>query len=276
MSLSLAVAGMFKNEARALAEWVEHYLGHGADHVILIDDGSTDGGPALLAPYVARGVVTLLTVTPDAQNDDVRAKGRQSRLYERLLRPLLGRWDWVAVLDLDEFLYVPGELDTRRALARVGPDVSQVLVDWVHFGSNGHVAQPPSIVGGFTRRARLTTRTDQYYSYKAIVRSRALVAMGIHRHDVTGATACLSWSAMGADEAAGARTRDGEALLFLINHYSVQSEAYWRDVKMTRGDADRWHTPTARDMAWFRAYDRNEADDFALRDANAAAGLLPA
>ena len=253
---TLAVAAVFKNEAHALVEWVEHYLGHGADHIYLIDDGSTDGGPARLAPYLENGTVTLM------RNDVIDdAKGRQARVYERLLRPHVARWDWFATLDLDEFLYAPGELDTRVALGRVAPDVSQVLVDWVHFGSSGHVAQPPSIVAGFTRRAFLTTRTSEYYSYKSIVRPSALLMFDVHRHAVSGGTACLSWSAMGAD----AR--------FLLNHYSIQSEDYWRDVKMTRGDVNRWHPTAARDMAWFRAYDRNEEDDVALRDANAAAGI---
>lgn len=272
---TFAVAGLFKNEAHALVEWVEHYLGHGADHLILIDDGSTDGGPARLVPFVARGVVTLLTVTPDANNDDVNAKGRQTRIYESLLRPLVSRWDWFAALDLDEFLYVPGVLDTRRALACVDPTVSQILVDWVHFGSNGHVTQPSSIVAGFTRRAFLTTHTDQYYSFKSLVRTSALVALGIHRHEVRGPTVRISWSSLGADEGSGARTSctAENTIMFLINHYSIQSEEYWRDVKMTRGDVNRWHTPVARDMAWFHAFDRNETDDYALRNINEAAGI---
>lgn len=256
MAPSFAVGAVFKNEAHALVEWVEHYLGHGADHLVLVDDGSTDDFRARLAPYVERGAVTLLS--NDARDD---AKGRQARVAERMLRPLCARWEWFAVLDLDEFLYCPGALDTRERLAEVGANVDQVLVDWVHFGSNGHVAQPPSIVAGFTRRAALTTNTPDYYSYKAIVRTRALIAFDVHRHAVQGDTACLSWSALGD----GAR--------FLINHYSIQSEAYWRDVKMTRGDVNRWHPTEARDMAWFRAYDRNEEDDLALCHANAAAGI---
>ena len=278
-ALTFAVGAVFKNEAHALVEWVEHYLGHGAQHLVLIDDDSTDGGPARLAPYVERGVVTLLSVN-DAERHDA-SRGRQTRIYDRLLLgpdALVRRWDWFAMLDLDEFLYAHdavGVINLRDALFRVAkpnPSVAQIGVDWVHFGSNGHVKQPPSIVAGFTRRARLTTHTDKYYSYKSIVRTNALVAFDVHQHAVRGQTRRVSWSVMGDVEREGGASTTGiafplsEGVCFLINHYSLQSEEYWRTVKMTRGDVNRWHATEARDMQWFRDYDINEVDDYALRD----------
>jgi len=131
-----------------------------------------------------------------------------------------------------------------------------VLVDWVHFGSNGYKTQPLSVVESFTKRARLTTNTPKYYSYKSIFQTDNFTEFGVHKNVIKGNTQTMSWSNPSATPQ------------FHINHYSIQSEEYWRNVKMTRGDVNRWHSTQARNIEWFKEYDLNEEDDFTLRDQN--------
>ena len=37
-----SIGAVFKNEAHALDEWIQHYLMRGVDHIYLINDFSTD------------------------------------------------------------------------------------------------------------------------------------------------------------------------------------------------------------------------------------------
>jgi hypothetical protein len=46
------------------------------------------------------------------------------------------------------------------------------------------------------------------------------------------------------------------------------SEEYWQKVKMERGDADCWHSDTARNMDYFKCWDINIETDMRLYDQN--------
>jgi len=256
-----SVGACFKNEAHILVEWVEHYLAHGAEHIYLVNDGSTDNYEDILKLYIIQGVVTL--IENDIKWDSSQGSGRQTAICSRHIVPHMLHSKWFAFLDLDEFLYCPSGPDDITVALDKCEDVAQILVDWVHFGSNGHKEQPPSVVEGFTRRAFLTTSTDKYYSYKAIVQSTMFLEYGIHGCNVTGKTMRMSWS----------NTVNNLSPQFVINHYSIQSEAYWMSVKMVRGDINRWHKTEARNLEWFHDFDRNEEDDTTLRDANERLGV---
>ena len=58
----------------------------------------------------------------------------------------------VAMIDLDEFLYSPIEVDVRKILKQHEP-LALVGLNWVWFGSNGYEKQPASVISSFTRRA---------------------------------------------------------------------------------------------------------------------------
>ena len=55
----LCALAMFKDEGQVLPEWLEHHVAHGVEHFYLVDDVSTDTSKEILAPYIAKGLVTL-------------------------------------------------------------------------------------------------------------------------------------------------------------------------------------------------------------------------
>ncbi|MEQ8335540.1 glycosyltransferase family 92 protein [Nisaea sp.] len=90
----LAVCAIFRDEARYLAEWLTHYELQGVEHFYLYDDQSTDHPEKVLAPWVARGMVTL---------EPVRwASRRQAHAYSHCIRMRRKEAHWIGFFDIDE------------------------------------------------------------------------------------------------------------------------------------------------------------------------------
>lgn len=231
----LGLLAIFKNESVALQQWLEHYRAEGVDRFFLIDNASTDQFMPILEPYLAQGIVQLV--------HDPR-RHAQRAAYNDAFLPRRTEVDWLIVADLDEFLYSrPGRGTSLKAyLAALGDKVGQVRVPWTLFGSAGHVQQPPSIVHGFTYRARKRGPEHKY-----IVRTAVLQALSVHEAEI----------------APGFRTIT-ESRRLQLNHYAIQSYEWFMKVKRTRGDAVNAKYDTTRDEAYFRRYDLNDVRDVEL------------
>jgi hypothetical protein len=247
MVMSLAVVAIFKNESAVMREWLDHYLREGASHFFLIDNGSTDQYLPLMQPYISRGVLDLVC------DDKLHA---QEELYNKHFLGRCRRYDWVLVCDLDEFVYA------RRQFSRISdylfslsPGVGQVFVQWKMFGSSGYVEQPASAVQAFTRRSNYdkssgyqgveTIRGVRRSLTKSIVRTRCLLRLGIHGShiaSVPGVVEITSQSTLTPllrpDTIFQPIDEDIlESSCLHLNHYAIQSEDWFRQVKMTRGSA---------------------------------------
>lgn len=250
------IGGIFKNEAHILKEWLEHYFYHGVEHIYLINDNSTDDFYHILKPYIDEKRVTLYNHT-----DDRKVVGIQDYKYNLYFQKHLKDTYWFGILDLDEFLYSPLDIDIKNILKRYESE-NQLFVNWVHFGSNGHIKQPDLVVPNFIYRGEYNSKKNgpdgRYNSYKAIVKTNASVKLGIHRHLYNS-------------------SYDGKNVSFnmsdtplLINHYAIQSKEFWCNVKMTRGDVNYWYDACKweRDMALFVEMDNNEIRDERLKIQN--------
>jgi len=243
------VCSIFKNESHILDEWISHYLFHGVDHIYLVNDFSTDSYLEIIEKYADH--VTLF------QNDIVtREVGRQTQIYSKYFTPLLPTAKWMSILDLDEFLYSPETIDIKQVLLEYS-EYAQIVVDWVHFGSNNHVMQPNSVVEGFTMRAlsRESVRNVRYYGYKSIFKTACLQSFNIHTSNVDGEDL---------------RIIDTDAAKLLINHYNTQSLDFFINVKGTRGDVNNWfdYMNMQRNKELFEEFDVNDFEDLRLYNQN--------
>jgi hypothetical protein len=282
--------GIFKDEARGLREWVEHYAWQGADAILLLDNGSRDDWRAALRGLAARlggaGVELAVLSAP--------ARHAQERHYNELALPWLEARgvEFAAVVDIDEFLFVGedggggvggGATLKSAALAAFaagagGAQAAQLTCPFHHFGSGGFEKQPRSVRACFTQRSASTSAPAHG---KSVVRLADLEKFRIHVHEVAGAGAGANSSVGGgAASAAGAADTDAGPPPgacprgLLLFHYKTQSREYWREVKMPRGDASALHYEAARDWGFFERDDRagNAERDSRLRDAVLARG----
>jgi hypothetical protein len=239
---------MFRNEERALPEWIEHYLLHGAEHFYLIDDNSTDGSSRVVQPYVEKGLVTLF------HEDHPRYLGRQRNLYNKYILPHIDETHWLLIVDLDEFVWSPRSIDLRAVLAEMD-HIAMIQMIHTLFGSNGHVATPENgIVAAYTRRAR-NSPTREPGNFKYFVNSTRANFSSLNVHYAT----------FTAKEGREAPFYIMDETWFVLNHYCCQSQDFWRETKCSRGDADNYRV---RIMEDFAKYDLNDVEDTRLLEQN--------
>jgi len=237
------IGAVFKNEAHIMKEWIEHYLYHGVEHIYLINDNSNDHFLDILQPYIDKKMVSLYNNTLVYER-----VGRQTILYNHFFQRHLKETKWFGIVDLDEFMYSPQEIDIKKIL-RNYENEKQLQINWVHFGSSGHIKQPDNVVRNFVYRGEYNSSTNgpngRYNSYKSIVNTNNNNNIQLSMHAHGRETRNISFN-------------EKEPKL-LINHYTIQSLEFWQNIKMTRGDADKYYDSQAweRNMKLFSECDVN-------------------
>jgi len=94
--MRLVMTVMVRDEIDVLATMLDVHLALGVDHVVAVDNGSSDGSAELLGEYARRGAVTLLPSDPE-HFDQASAVTRMARFAARELGA-----DWVVNADADE------------------------------------------------------------------------------------------------------------------------------------------------------------------------------
>jgi len=251
---SVAVVSVIKNEGDVLAEWLDHHLAEGVSRFLLVDDNSTDATVAVLDMYAS--FVTVVRFEGERPKTGFQVVACRRALKKNPLAE-----EWLAFIDADEYLWAPYSLTIPEVLEQVPSEAGQVLTPWVMHGSSGHVEQPPSVIGGFTRRSdRLATGT---HHVKALVRRTALRQVFIHSHDVGAAWTLgpdlatqVPWS--GNLFSVDAATLVGKFDLLRLNHYPIMSLGRFRKVKQQRGDV--MGSKNIRTEGYFRRYDLISSD----------------
>lgn len=262
-----SIAAIFKNESMGLKEWIDHHILHGCEHFYLINDNSTDNYLEILKPYINLSQVTLF------DNDLPKVRGRQHLAYDKYLKPIWKNTNWLAIIDIDEYLWSPKTIDIRDILKKY-ENYFQLEINWSMFGSNNHKTQPKSIVEGFTKRVEYGAIfmgkcpiqnklvTGRSLGPKTILNTNFPLPtnFGVHNHGKNEKSNNLYINV--------SYLSDYENPELLINHYHLQSKEYWEKVKMARGDVNCWHPDDGRDWSWFYLHDKNVIDDFRLFDQN--------
>jgi hypothetical protein len=242
---SLAVCSMVRNESNGIDEWINHYLARGVSHFFIIDDDSDDGCYEILKRHESLGYLTV--VVPKMP----LSPNRQNLAYNNFIKPLIGDFDWVAILDADEFLWDSEGFSLPNYFSNIPTEISMVNVPMSDFGDNGLIAQPDNIVNSFTKRAQnIKIPTKKYL--KSICRTDRLLAIDFHFCDVSGDSII-----------------DSDRLK--LNHYKLQSLDRWNNLVIPRGSADCTDAGKSRHSEYyFKANSRrmNAVEDFGLINQN--------
>jgi hypothetical protein len=131
----LAIAAIFQDEARWLAEWLEYHLLLGVQHFYLYNNLSRDDYQNVLRPYIDRGDVELIE-WPYVGRE--RYDAAQCDAYCDALGRAQNTVKWLAIIDVDEFLVPIKDDDLISVLApfESHPAIGGVCVAWVYFGTS--------------------------------------------------------------------------------------------------------------------------------------------
>lgn len=256
-----AICLIVRNEARDIQEWMAFHALAGFDTQIIFDNRSTDGTAALIRAAGRRY---------DIRFHDWENRSAQSQVlaYQAACAAYHLEFDWIAFLDSDEFLILPGGEAVNPFLARFD-GWSAVALNWAVFGANGHDSMPDGlVVEHFTRRAAPDFFPARHV--KSIIRPKlALGCPNPHyfamREDIDGHYCDARGQYMlwvRAPEAPGGVLRglsrsEPDYRLAHVNHYFTRSASHWR-AKLQRGYPEDL---VIRRMEEFAQYDRNEVED---------------
>lgn len=165
----LSICAIFRNEAPFLQEWIEFHKLQGVEHFFLYNNNSTDGYLQALTPYLNRHEVTLEEWSATYEQGE-RAKWLeiQTGAYMHCMRQHGPKTRWLAVIDIDEFLFCPNGtklvpfLQSYESFPALG-------VSWLMFGTSDveEIPQGKLMIECLTRCARREHPENHFY--KSIV-----------------------------------------------------------------------------------------------------------
>ena len=206
----LSVAVVCKDEADFIEEWALHYIAEGAEHLYVIDQGSSASGKGATARTLQRSLppnmTTFVLPPPLATKSESRNAAQwaasqglvghlsvanmpnMARSYRALTEAASAETTWLIIVDSDEFMFAARReeniADAIRRFTEKHPAAGEIVVPWQIFGSSKHERQPGCIVPAFTWRwhyPALTSSVDDHRVHgnaialvKSIVRLDAL------------------------------------------------------------------------------------------------------
>lgn len=209
----LSIGAIYRNEAHYLREWLEFHRLVGVERFFLYDNASTDDHLDVVGPYIEDGTVVLkgwpqYPGQVEAYNDCLREYGGDSR--------------WIALLDLDEFLFSPSGVPVSELLVDYEA-YPGVAVNWVMFGTSGHRTRPQGLV----TETHLQRGAEPWTYIKNIVDPVHVVGCGnVHSCSYDFRTA-VDENKIPLGPHRG-RTKQTSVSKLRINHYYLKSEVEGR------------------------------------------------
>lgn len=219
----LALCAIAKNERpEYLREWITYHLLAGAEHFILFDNDSRIPLRKTLAPFVSKGLATVV---------DMPGLFRQLPAYAHCLAEYGKAFRFIGFLDLDEFL-LPRETDDVRLLLGEYEADAGLAVNWAMFGSGGHVQRPRGFqVEHYRQRFDLSLPVNQHV--KCLVDpARTLAPLSPHHFQHREGTHCVTEAGI---PVFGPRAPHSSRRM-RINHYYFRSQQDFAE-KIERGFA---------------------------------------
>jgi hypothetical protein len=160
--MKLAACAIFKDEGPYLREWIDFHLDQGIEQFYLYDHQSRDDSRDVVLEMAAAGIsIELQAVTGISP---------QMPVYSLCLEAHRDDADWIAFIDIDEFLFspegpLPAVLDRYTAYPAV-------VANWAVYGPGGHDTPPAHgrVVESYLFRADADFGPNQHV--KSIVQPR--------------------------------------------------------------------------------------------------------
>lgn len=256
----LSICAVVKNEALYIEEWLAFHIVQGFTKFFIYDNQSTDDTVERLRPFIDKGYVI---------HYDTKENPCQFICYNHCITHHKIDAEWCAFLDCDEFLHserVPYKGGYKSLTFIENFSVNYLLVkpfdalnvNWVLYGSNGHLAYNPQHV-----IQRFRTGSDKINQHtKAITRLENTIRVGKNPHymEVKGATINDRLDTL--TDFYGLTPNRTDSLLLRINHYHTKSKNEYFERKLTKPDpgTGRFHEKERMEEI-FKIHDVNDSVD---------------
>jgi len=233
----VAICCIVKDE-EYLPEWIEYHLTIGVKQFFVYDNESVIPVSATLKTYVERGLVTV---------EPIQGQAKQMIAYGQCLKKYGSQCKWLAFIDADEFIVPKTFTGNLPEFLVPYEDFGGLGINWLVFGSNGHVEKPvgPQIES-YTRRTLKSNPVNDHV--KSIVQPRYVehIPSGPHHFHYTFG----KYSVNENFERFKGPFSPHSSNKIQLNHYWLRSEADFKE-KLKRGRGDQASPEFARKMEDF-------------------------
>lgn len=248
--MKLGITSIQRNRGKWVVEWLAFHMLAGVDSFYVYAHKTTDDMALKLLKLSRRYDIKVHAIDLEVQP--------QLAAYQHAYDTYADGVDWMAFVDGDEFLHPTATASLGEALAAIdAPDASAVAAYWKCYGSNGHVRDPDGLVVERYPRHSTEDFVPNRHVKSIVRRGQQFKASGAHLMQTAAGTV----DEMGRPVNHGwMRDYEPSYQHLRINHYAVQSHAFFKATKQNIGAADG-NPALVRPDSWFFEYDRNECDD---------------
>ena len=229
---TVSIAAIFRDEAPYLKEWIEFHLAIGVDHFYLTNHESQDDYLSVLKPYIDEGKVDLFQISG---NPDSKAQWDliQGAAYLKSAEFALNQTEWMAFIDIDEFIFPVKDLNIKKFINRY-QSYQSLCINWLEFGTSFIDKLDPhrlmldqlvlrqsvgsKIVKNIVKLKYMNLSLEAF-TYAHIMPLKR----GVNPVDMNGKVVC---------ELIRSETYLGD--IIRIHHYALRDEAFFQNVKMNR------------------------------------------
>lgn len=243
----LAVSVSYKSDLWNLLEFIEYHRLVGVSHFYICNN---DDNPAfsshILESYVSSGIVTHIPTAKMFKG----TRNRQRAAHQFCLRIAKNKVKWLALLDMDEFLY-PVKCDSVPQVLMNYTNFSSVVFNYTCFGSSHLFFRPQLQTESYVYRAPNHWKWNKLC--KAIGQVQKVKDVQHHHY--------FDKNMVDENKRRCDWVKPYTANVLRINHYLSRSRQDYQD-KMRRGNPLR----EKRDWRWFHWADRNDILDVGMKD----------
>jgi len=132
----LSVCVCLKNEANHVAEFIQHYVKQGVDHLYIVDNNSDDNVKEAIEKSGHADLVTLLfddiiIAYQDGHKRVTNTQNHIAMLNNNFFRRIKEESEWAIIVDIDEFMFGKNGHTIRTYVSSLGKHVGTVYVMWV-------------------------------------------------------------------------------------------------------------------------------------------------
>ena len=222
-----ATCTIIKDEHQYLEEWINHNINIGFDEIWLFEDYGSKSHKEITDKYPQ---VKLRRLSSIKKNFN-RVRNKQSLLYNWFLTNFKTKFDWVAFIDIDEFIMFEEGWNLQKLINEYS-DNGGIYLFWKMYNANGYIDNPKkSVVKTFTQTCDNLKRDGQKWIFKTLCNIKYPNQRFLGNHE-----------AMFACSTIGINSRNHICYdKAWINHYFTRSWEEWCDRFIKRGDIAKNH-----------------------------------
>ena len=218
----IAICVPIKNETNYLKEWLDWHFGLGITDIYLYEDDNSDSHLDIINQYSNAYFDKISRVLSEEYPADFQfskcGSWKQNYLYEGFFSYFKDKYDWILMIDIDEFLIIKKPL--QEILNNFKNNIA-IKFKWRIMTANGHIKKPVGkVMDNYTKIYKKVFENN--FDAKSMINCRLNKKLEWDKniHVVKGAIY---------------PHKNGEHLAY-INHYFTKSWEEWKSKLLVRGD----------------------------------------